>query len=184
MKTIFPTSFLFAMLFVCGALHAVAQEKEAEKVQFPQSFVGEWRGTLLYYKNNNSADTVAMELNILPTKIVGEYSWQIIYGTNKNDNRPYILKPVDSVAGKWIVDENNGIKLNGVFKGNRFMGAFAVEGNVIVDSYYLQGDELHIEFYSFKQTLSGKTGNGTEDAPYVDLFDIRSFQKAVLKRRP
>ena len=57
------------------------------------------------------------------------------------------------------------------------MGAFAVEGNVIVDSYYLQGDELHVEFYSFKQTPTGKTGNGTEDSPNVDCLTYAVFKK-------
>jgi hypothetical protein len=184
MKKIVLRSFLLIMLFVRSTICTSAQEKHPVKVTFPQSFIGEWRGSLLYYKSNNTTDTVAMELNILPTKASSEYYWQIIYGANKNDNRPYILKPVDSIAGKWIIDENNGIRLNGVFKGNRFMGAFAVGGNVIVDSYYLQGNELHIDFYSFKQEPTGKTGNSTEDSPNVDLFDIRSFQKAVLTRKP
>jgi hypothetical protein len=174
--------FLF-MVFTCNTLCSLAQGIKSVKTLFPESYLGEWQGNLWYYKNNNSADTVAMKLNILSTKVSGEYSWQLIYGANEKDNHPYILKSVDAATGKWIVDENNGIKLNGVFKGGRFIGAFAVEGNIIVNSYYLVGDELHIEFYSFKQTPTGKTGNGTDDSPYVDLFDIRSFQKGVLKKK-
>jgi hypothetical protein len=177
-----PPRVLF-MVLACSALCSLAQDIKPVKILFSESYLGEWQGNLWYYKNNNSIDTVAMKLNILPTKTSGEYSWQLIYGANEKDNRPYILKSIDTAADKWIVDENNGIKLNGVFKGGRFIGAFAVQGNIIVNSYYLTGDELHVEFYSFKQTPTGKTGNGTDDSPHVDLFDIRSFQKAVLRKK-
>lgn len=179
-KQVFISIFI---LLGTTAFNSFAQNAKSVAGVFPKDFLGEWQGSLFYFKANNTTDTVAMELNVLPTAITSEYSWQIIYGTNKKDNRPYTLKPVDSVAGKWIIDEDNGIKLSGVFKGGRFSGAFAVQGNIIVNSYYLQGEELHVEFYSFKLAPTGKTGNGTEESPSVDLFDIRSFQKAVLKRK-
>src|SRR5687767_486420 len=77
---------------------------------FPAGFIGQWKGEIEWYQQGSKTPkTFAMQLRILPTDTAGQYTWQIIYGTEGKDNRPYVLKPVDTTKGHWVVDEKNGI---------------------------------------------------------------------------
>ena len=76
--------------------------------KFPASFTGHWQGELTWYKQNSKApQKVKMQLIIQPSDTTGQFTWQLIYGENNKDNRPYLLKPVDTAKGHWIVDERN-----------------------------------------------------------------------------
>jgi hypothetical protein len=65
---------------------------------FPESWTGNWKGELTWYKTgNNEPQQVSMELRIQPTDISGKFTWQIIYGSATIDNRPYILVAKDTL---------------------------------------------------------------------------------------
>jgi hypothetical protein len=151
---------------------------------FPNTFVGNWKGTMLWSPNNGKAPMqVAVQLNVQHIKdSTNQYTWQIIYGDKKEDVRPYTLRKVDTVKNHWVIDENNGILIDCYWLGNKLISAFAVQGNVVQDSYWLQNNELHFEFISYGQKPTSTTGTDTEDSPTVDLMKIRSYQKGVMKR--
>lgn len=123
-----------------------------------------------------------MQLVIQPADFVNTYTWQIIYGDKGEDNRPYILKPVDTAKGHWQVDERNGIILDQYFVGNRFTSAFTVQNATIIDSYWREGNTLIAEFYSITAKPVNTSGQGTEESPKVDSYATRSYQKAVMKK--
>ncbi|MBN8675865.1 MAG: hypothetical protein J0L56_17160 [Chitinophagales bacterium] len=76
---------------------------------FPQSRLGKWKGELSWYQGANPVpEKVKMELRIQPTDSSRKFSWQIIYGSATEDNRPYTLVAVDTAKGHWVIDENNG----------------------------------------------------------------------------
>ncbi len=126
---------------------------------------------------------VAVQLKVQPIKdSVDQYNWQITYGDKKEDIRPYLLKKIDTVKNHWAIDELNGIVIDCYWLGNKMISAFAVEGNVVQDSYWIQNDELHFEFISYAQKPTTTSGKGTEDSPIVDLMKIRSYQKGVMKK--
>ena len=126
---------------------------------------------------------VKMQLIIKPADSTNTYTWQIIYGDRGEDNRPYILKPVDTAKGHWRVDERNGIILDQYFVGERFTSAFTVQNSTIIDSYWREGDDLVAEFYNITAKPVATTGKGTEDSPKVDSYGTRSYQRAVMKRK-
>src|SRR5687767_6059456 len=104
---------LFFVLAACIINSARTQD-------IPKKFIGHWKGDLYWYKTGEkTAQKVKMQLIIRPSDTIGHYTWQIIYGENNADNRPYILKPVDTAMGHWIVDERNGIVLDQYWVGNR-----------------------------------------------------------------
>jgi hypothetical protein len=181
---------VFFLILLSTSIHLQAQKNKkipsakTDSLSFPKSFIGHWTGTLYWYPNNSKAQvqTVNMELHIQPADSAGQYTWQIVYGKLTEDNRPYILKPVDSAHGHWVIDEKNGIILDSYWLGNRFSGAFAVQGNTILDSYWIENKQLHVEFFSYPQTPASTTGNGTEESPKVDVYRIGSYQKAVLTK--
>ena len=40
-----------------------------------------------------------------------------------------------------------------------------------------------VEFIAYAAKPISKTGQGTEDIPYVDSYQVRTYQKAVLKKK-
>lgn len=169
--------FLVAALFATTVVHA--------QNSFPQDFIGKWKGTLEWFRGGDAQpQQVNMELFILPSQdTAGQYSWHLIYGSASSDSRPYILKPVDTAKGHWLIDEVNGIILDQFWVGNRFIGSFTVGNSTIVNSYYLENGNLIVEFISYAAKPIAKTGKGSEDSPFVDSYAIKAFQRAVLKKQ-
>jgi hypothetical protein len=149
--------------------------------KFPGDFVGNWKGELKWYVSGKPVQTFSMRLNIQPTDSAMTYTWQIIYGENGNDNRPYLLKPVDTAKGHWIVDERDGIILDSYVHGAALHGAFTVQGNTIVDNYSLESSTMmRVEFFTIKLGDKKTSGKGTEDVPNVDSYRVASYQTGTL----
>lgn len=156
----------------------------AQSAHFPSSFIGNWQGELEWYKNGKTEpQKVKMELRIQSTDTKGRFTWNIIYGAATEDNRPYTLISKDSSGIHWVIDENNGIVLDQYWIGNKFSGVFTVMGNTIVNSYWIEGDKLYAEFYSYAAKPVATTGKGTDESPAVDSYKVGSYQSAVLKRK-
>lgn len=170
-------ALLIVILFI--TLHPVLGAQD-----FPQSWAGNWKGELQWYKTGKpDPQKVKMELRIQPTDSAGQFTWQIIYGSATENNRPYTLISKDSTKIHWVIDEHNGIILDQYWVGNKFAGAFTVMGNTIVNNYWIEGGKLIAEFYSINAKPIAVTGKGTEDSPQVDSYHIGSYQKAILERQ-
>lgn len=164
--------FLLTFFMMAGSCYAQS---------FPYSFVGQWKGELQWFQTGKQEpQKIPMQLKILPADTVGQFTWQLVYGMNNEDNRPYILKPVDTAKGHWVIDEKNGIVLDQYFIGQRLHGAFTVQTTTIVNSYWLEGDKLFVEFYSIQAKPVSKTGGSSADVPPVDSYAFKGFQKAIL----
>lgn len=152
---------------------------------FPASFTGHWQGTLHWYAQGvDTPRTVHMELDIRPhPDSAGQYTWHIIYGKPGQDNRPYLLKPVDAAKGHWVIDEVNGILLDQYWTAGKFAGAFTVGNTTIVNSYWIENGQLQVEFYSYTARPLVTTGKGTEDSPRVDSYAMRAYQRATLRKK-
>ena len=150
---------------------------------FPASWVGNWKGELLWYKTGKpEPQKVSMELRIQPADSTDSYTWQLIYGSKDEDYRPYILKLINKTEGHWIIDELSGIVLNQFWTGNKFSGAFTVQKSTIINSYWIENDKMFVEFYNIGAKPLITTGKGTEEVPFVDSYKLGSYQKAVLVR--
>ncbi len=173
----------FFFLFFISVVTAPGLAQEKNGVQsFPKDFIGNWTGSLIWHPAGKERQTVAMRLNIQPETGKSVYSWQLIYGDASKDNRPYQLKPVDTAVGHWVIDENDGILLDGYWIGNRFISTFSVQGNTITAVYWLAGKELHIEMISTKVVAYRESGKGTAEVPNVLSYPVSSYQKAILYR--
>ncbi len=165
-------------LVVCS-FNVIAQ---AQPTTFPGSFIGHWKGNLQWIRIGQPTQTFAMQLKVLPMDSLGFFTWQIIYGEQGKDNRPYLLKPVDSAKGHWQIDENNGIVLDNYVFDNCLKGVFSVSGNTISNSYCLQNGLLKVEFTSVKLANKKVSGKGTGDVPLVESYPLSSYQVGVLQR--
>ena len=191
MKKIF---LLVATITVCACSRKAAKTTTVNTPQnvsqngianakFPYNFVGNWSGDLELYSGKGKFNTVPMRLIIQPLKdSVGQFSWQIIYGNKGQDNRPYRLIPVDTAKGKWIIDENDGIKLNAYVLGGTLFSQFAVQGAMLTSIERVEGDKMYYEILSGKEEPVAVTGGSSDSIPPVKSFGITATQKAVLKR--
>jgi hypothetical protein len=166
--------FLFAFLLMI--LFSSAQE-----TLFPESFIGKWKGTLTWNRPAKAPQQFTMQLNIQSTDS-GRYTWQIIYGDDQKDNRPYLLVPVDTAKGHWQIDERNTIVLDGYFLGNSFTSVFSVSGNTILSKYELTAEGLLVSFITVTTKPIASTGGTSKEIPPVDSYQLKSEQKGLLKR--
>ncbi|MFZ9387156.1 MAG: hypothetical protein ACO25B_04685 [Chitinophagaceae bacterium] len=168
--------FLIILLFITGSLAAQGPD-------FPAGWTGHWKGELQWFRAGKTEPVkVNMELDIRPRDSSGHYTWRIVYGSPSEDNRPYLLKPKDTVAGHWVIDEQNGIVLDQYYIGETFLGSFTVNENTILSSMRKEGDRLYVEFISTGARSPGVTGLDTEESPRVLTYRVGSYQKAVLYR--
>jgi len=123
-----------------------------------------------------------MELRIHKTGSANTWTWQIIYGSETEDNRPYKLIKKDAAGIHWVIDENSGIVLDQYWVADRFAGAFTVMNSTIINNYRMQNDKLEVEFYSISAKPVATTGKGNDEVPFVDSYGVKSYQKAVLSR--
>lgn len=169
-----PILFLLFLLF---SLTAGAQPT------FPGSFTGHWQGEIIWHRPGTPEPRkFKMQLLIAPVDTANHYTWKIIYGDKGEDTRPYELKPVDAQKGHWVVDEKNGILLDQYFIGGKLHSVFSVGGSTIVNSYWLEGENLHVEFVSYPAKAVRISGAGTEETPTVESYGVRSYQKGILTR--
>ena len=160
-------------------IYTIAQAQNS----FPKQFLGHWDGELQWYKpGEKTPQKFKMQLMVRPTDTAGQYTWQIIYGESQ-DNRPYVLKPVDTLKGHWQIDERNGIILDQFWLGNKFTGAFTVGNNTIVNSYRLEKGKLHVEFYTLSAKPIATTGGISQDIPVVDSYATKGYQKGILRKK-
>ncbi len=165
------TFLLGCIFFFFNALNA--------QTGFPEGWEGNWKGELLWYtETGKEPKKVNMELRIHRQDTA--WSWQLIYGSPTEDNRPYTLFARDTAKGHWAINEHNGIVLDQFFLAGRLSGAFTVANSTILNTYQLQGDSLVVEFTSMEAKPLSTSGKGTEESPVVENYKIKGYQRATL----
>ena len=157
------------------------------KEKFPESWFGEWTGTLDIFNNKGLSQTIPMTCLMSKTSEAGVYNWNIIYGEDRVKGlRPYLLRTIDAAKGQYFCDELNSIKMESYLLGNKLFCSYTVAGNWITSTYEKQGDKMVFEIIFGKEKTVSETGgekvNG-EDIPVVKTFPVVISQKAVLARK-
>lgn len=147
-----------------------------------KAWLGEWKGSLELYKPDGSVDrTVPMDLLIKPTNDSMVLQWRLTY--NKQDTRDYFLRTDDAAAGKFVLDEKNGITIDVRRFGNILLSNFEVQDYQISDSYEMRGVTMIFTLTSSSTSLHTKSGKGTEQSPNVKSMPLNVYQRAVLFRQ-
>ncbi len=180
---IFYYNNMRAIIFFLSAI-IVAAAANSQASSFPKDWAGNWKGELRWYKKGaTEARTIPMELRIHPTASPHKWSWQLIYGGDTSDNRPYKLIAKDEAGIHWVIDENNGILLDQFWIGNTLCGSFTVQSSTILNSYRLENGRLKVIFYTVAAQPLQATGQGTADVPLVSSYQVLSYQEAELTRQ-
>jgi photosystem II stability/assembly factor-like uncharacterized protein len=130
-----------------------------------------------------------MTLTIAPTTDPSRHTFTLIYsGSFGKQERNYTLITQDASAGKYTIDEHNGIQIPATLAHNTLHSHFVVQGNRITTRYALTPDnKLSFELITYDdtsaQTTGGKTGAGGKDPiPQVLTLSPQSVQSALLTR--
>ena len=154
---------------------------------FPAGFVGQWGGELEVFNVEGKSMSVEMELRILPLGD-GSYTYTIIYGEDKvAGKRDYLIRQGADGPHHWVCDEQNTILLDGYYLGNTYQSVFTVAGNYLTSDLEHRGDYLVYQIQKGSEEAVRVTGAAThegEEIPEVKSFNLRSYQRAELRRLP
>lgn len=176
----------------CAATPPAARQPVTDRsheLPFPESWVGDWTGTL-HIDSPNNPMTVAMSLNIQPTDDPETYLWQLQYGDGDDAQpvRDYRLVPVDRARGDWQIDEKNSIVLDANLRGGALWSQFDLGTNRIVIVYRFHEaieDAPGLEVVLAAMNLDDERMTGGQGGvPDVVSQPVATGQRAVLRRRP
>lgn len=142
---------------------------------------GSWRGVLEILGPDGVAEILPMVLDVAPTGD-GNYDWTLIYGEGEaRQVRAYALRIDDDAAGRYAIDERNGIVIAMRRYGRVLLGDFAVAGSRMVVRYELEGAD-HLRFEIIVSRTEAATTGGTGDVPPVAVYEVVAAQRARLRR--
>ena len=177
-------SACLVLSFLCASFAATAFDQDS--LAFPESWVGEWEGTLRIYQGPKEVKQVPMKMTIKAADSTGHFSWSTVYGGQESVEKPYTLKTIDAEKGYYLVDEHNSIKIESYFfSNNKLLSWYDVQGSLILASYEMRGKRLVFEIFAGKGEAVSKTGNSTvegEEIPEVATYPIGVYQVARLRR--
>lgn len=142
-----------------------------------ENFLGHWKGDLHI---SGTSEVVKMQLVISETETPDKWSWSIIYGDDNTVSRNYFLFSTDDIS-RYILDEDNSIKLDFFYNDNTFFSTFIVMENFLSSSYRLVEDKLLFQIISSNLKDEIITG-GEGEIPEVSSVKIYNTQFAILSR--
>jgi hypothetical protein len=153
---------------------------------FPESWVGHWKGNMQLTYTSGKTMSVNNELIIKFLEVdkdsLEHYQWTIIYGEGaEKQERAYELITVDAEKGLYKMDEKNTIILPFFYADNTLMCLFEVMGNYIMSTYRQEGGFIYFENVS-ANNKNTETSGGEGDVPTVTSYPISNLQRAKLSR--
>ncbi len=181
-----------AVIGLCLQSNLFAQEPEAPTAQaagktliLPTQWLGRWHGEVKNQAAGEAGQSFMMTLEVRPTKQADQLSWTITYdGAQGKSERPYRLVAVDAAKGQFIIDEQNGIRLDAVLIDNCLSSHFVVGGQRLWSTYRLQsteaGPEIQFELMTADETGSDEIGRQRWRSRVTSL-KTQSRQVAILR---
>jgi len=167
-----------ALLAAC----AVAPAPAAVAVDPPglPGFGGCFRGTLRMFDRAGAERSVAMALDVLPVADApGEFTWRLRYGDGEAAQvRDYRLQVSDAAAGRYAVDERNGIVLAARRVDDELVSLFAAGDQLLAVRYRAVPAGIAFALEACAPTAGTPTGQG------VRTFAEFGCQRAILVRSP
>lgn len=181
-------AFFFEVLAIsivatgCNSNEDRLTEQQGTAPTFPAAWLGTWSGTAtVTLPDGKQPFKTEMTLTIEPLPDGDGVSWAIDYQKEKGV-RAYELLPDESQAGRYQLDEKNGIVIPNALVGDTIYSSFTVgKAQLITRTRRMGDDALLFEIMTFPAIDSGSTG-GIDDVPSVGTRELKSVQRAVLRR--
>lgn len=146
----------------------------------PSAWEGRWVGDM-HSSSPRVPAKIEMELEVKPLADGKGHTWTIVYRPEgREDRRPYEIRPVDGQAGRYVIDEKNGIVLDASLRGSVLVSTFSVGDTLLATRYELSGTTLRVEMDSYRLSDARETKAGAQS---VKSYRLVSQQTATLARR-
>jgi hypothetical protein len=153
---------------------------------FPQSWLGRWKGDLSA-ETSRGNQSLKMELVIAATDDPKRFIWTIVYDSPAGrQERPYFLEAIDAKAGRYVIDEGNGIRLSAwLSHGDTLTSAFDVGESSLVatDRFDAEHGTIESQIVSYRRPATPATKPVEVVEGFgVTPFDVIAVQRATLRR--
>ena len=171
-----------AILFLIGLLFLATPQTQAQ--QFPQDWQGIWKGSLKVFQASKKVQEIDMELHIQPIDTSDNWTWTIVYKTEKEDYRGYELIAIDTASGHYQIDEKNSILLDGYIVENTFLSRFSVNSSLLQANYTLEEDHIRMEFITGNTDQKILTGKELKEESIESVYSypLPSYHRAILRK--
>jgi len=167
-----------ALFFCLISINSFGQNSESS---FPDSWLGEWIGTLDIYGPQGVIQSLEMELHISEEEGEGSWGWTIIYKGETTDERKYELQLKDPAKSHYVIDEKNSILLDGYYLGNTLVTRFSVNRSLLMINYTFEEGQIIFDVFSGSLDTSVKTGEEITQVEEIRSYQIGNRQRAILK---
>lgn len=170
--------FVFALALAACATSPPAASSALDPPGLP-GFGGCFRGTLRMFGDGGER-TVAMGLDVLPVRDApDEFTWQLRYGEGPAAQlRDYRLQVVDAAAGRYQIDEQNGIVLAARRVDDELVTLFAAGDQLLAVRYRAVPAGIAFALEACATQGGTPTGQG------VRTFAEFGRQRGILARSP
>jgi hypothetical protein len=175
-------------LSLAALLHGSLAPALHAQPRFPDSWVGQWVGTLSTFAPPDSVrNRIRITLEIAREASGTGYTWRSVFNADTiRGVRPYRLLIDDANLGRYIIDESNGVLLDASYVDGVLTSVFQVKSVVLESRYFLRGDTLTHEL-TWWDAASSRTATGAganaEGGAEVKSFRVQGMQRSVIVRR-
>lgn len=150
----------------------------------PSDWAGTWTGDCVLTPPREGIERFAASLTIGATDDPGRLRWMLVYETGERDVRRYELVTVDAAAGRYVVDEKNGLKLEAGFADGVLYAPFTIGEALIVASYRVGADgAMHADMPSFSNEALAPTCLEANPETCTRSFALQGTQHCTLKKQ-
>lgn len=124
----------------------------------PEDWIGTWKGECRLTPAFQGVSEFPASLTIARTRDPERLRWALVYETAEREVRNYELVTVDAAAGRYAVDEKNGLLLDAGFADGALYTPFTIGSILVVAIYRVGGDGVMMaDMPSFGATPSRET---------------------------
>lgn len=165
--------------FIFAALAAFSPAAAAG----PGDWAGTWKGECRLAPPHGGLSAFPMSLTIGVTDKPDVLRWMLVYEAKARDVRNYELIATDVAAGRYVIDEKNGLLLDAAYSDGVLYAPFTIGGALITAMYWVGEDgTMHANMPSFAAEPSRTTCLSGQPDTCARSFALSGTQHCWLKR--
>lgn len=160
---------IFFMLLVIAT-----RAGESTPPPLPATWDGVWRGDIEVLAGGATQHRATMELRVQPVAGSDAKTWTLTY--SGQSPRKYEIRPT-AAAGRFIMDEKNGVLIEEQLIGDTLHSAFQVGDVLLTSRFEKRGNELAVEITTFAVAEPSPKSSAK---PLAVSLPFRSIQRGLL----
>jgi hypothetical protein len=167
---------------LCLFFSLLAGANLAAEQNFIKNYIGLWKGNCQL--SGSRSMTFQMTLTVKPAENSNDtYSWKTTYRSQQiNQQRDYRLVLDSKDKNKFVIDENNGLLLDGVYVQGKMLQLFSVNDSVVLSATNtIIGKTLHVSMPSWTVKKPRITAS-IDGQNQVRSYRLNGLQECRLRR--